>query len=102
MSILYIREYGDSGNYTSGQSIPMEPANTDQHVTFTGTAGQSAAFQNNTRCVRITVDGVANILFGTNPTAVAGQNLRLSAGQVLDFQIPFSSGLKVSAITAPA
>lgn len=97
MSIMYIREYADSGSYQSGNILPVEPG-TDQVVSFTSTAGQSAAFKNNTKVVRITVDGIASILFGTNPTAVLSTNLRMSAGQTSDFLVPVGSGLKVSAV----
>ena len=99
MSIMYIREYADSGFYQTGLGIPTEPGTDQAPVSFTATAGQSAAFKNNTRVVRITVDGTASILFGTNPTAVANTNLRLSAGQTADFMVQVGSGMKVSAVT---
>ncbi len=67
MSIMYIREYPDSGMLTGGQPIPIEPGTDQAPVTFTATAGQSAAFKNNTRVVRIAVDGIASILFGCLP-----------------------------------
>ncbi len=96
---MYIREYPDSGMLTGGQPIPIEPGTDQAPVTFTATAGQSAAFKNNTRVVRIAVDGIASILFGTNPTAVLSTNLRMSAGQTSDFIVPLGAGLKVSAVT---
>lgn len=99
MSLMYIREYPDSGYYINGGVIPAEPGTDQTPVSFTATAGQSAAFKNNTRVVRITVDGIASILFGTNPTAVANTNLRMGAGQTSDFLVPLGSGLKVSAVT---
>lgn len=101
MSICYIREYPDTGMYQNGLNTPME-LGTDQVFSFTTTAGTSATLKSNTRMVRVTVDGIANILFGSNPTAVVGTNLRMSAGQVLDFLVPQSSGLKLSAVTAGA
>jgi len=101
MSILYIREYADTGMYQNGQPLPIEPG-VDQVVSFTTSAGQSAAFKNNTKMVRITTDGLANILFGSNPTAVVGTNLRMSVGQTYDFLVPPGSALKVSAVTAAA
>lgn len=99
MSIMYIREYPDSGAYQNGNILPVEPGTDQTPVSFTATAGQSAAFKNNTRVVRVTVDGIASILFGTNPTAVASTNLRMSAGQTSDFFVPVGAGLKVSAVT---
>lgn len=99
MSIMYIREYTESGIYNNGNNIPIEPGTDQAPVTFTGTAGQSATFKNNTRVVRIAVDGTASILFGVNPTAVANTNLRMGAGQTSDFLVSLGSGLKVSAVT---
>lgn len=96
---MYIREYPDSGLLNGGLPIPVEPGTDQAPVTFTATAGQSAAFKSNTRVVRIAVDGIASILFGINPTAVLSTNLRMSAGQTSDFLVPLGSGLKVSAVT---
>lgn len=99
MSIMYIREYPDSGIYAQGNIIPMEPGTDQAPVSFTATPGTSAAFKNNTRVVRIAVDGVASILFGTAPTALANSSLRMSAGQTSDFFVQPGSALKISAIT---
>jgi hypothetical protein len=97
---MYIREYPDSGAYQYGNNLPVEPGSDQAPVTFTATAGQSAAFKSNTRVVRIAVDGIASILFGTNPTATANTNLRMTAGQTSDFLVLPGSGLKVSAVTS--
>jgi hypothetical protein len=99
MSLMYIREYADSGMLSGGQPLPIEPGTDQTPVSFTATAGQSAAFKNNTRVVRIAVDGIASIVFGTNPTAVLSSNLRMSAGQTSDFIVPLGGALKVSAVT---
>lgn len=100
MSTLYIREYTDNGMETGGNNLPQEPGTDQAPVTFTVTAGQSAAFKPQTRVVRVHVDSIASILFGTNPTAVANTNLRLTAGQTSDFLVPIGSNLKVSAVTS--
>jgi hypothetical protein len=97
---MYIREYADTGMLANGLPIGIEPANTDQFITFTATAGQSAAFKNNTRMVAVTVDGIASILFGTNPTAVTEQNFRLAAGNTYTCLVQPGSALKVSAVTS--
>lgn len=99
MSTMYIREYNDTGTF-GGNPLPQEPGVDQTPVTFTGTAGQSAAFKNTTRMVRVHVDGIASILFGTNPTAVANTNLRMTAGQTSDFLVLPGSALKVSAVTS--
>lgn len=102
MSILYVTEFADVGRSFGMYQIAALPVNTDQYVSFTGTAGQSAALQNNTRVIRVSVDGIANVAFGTNPTAVAGQNARFSAGQTEYFFPPQGKSFKVSAVTASA
>lgn len=100
MSTLYVSEYADVGR--SGGIIPVgsEPATDQAPVTFTASAGTSAAFKNNTTMVRIHVDGIASILFGTAPTAVANTNKRMTAGQTEYFTVPLGQGYKVSAVTS--
>jgi uncharacterized protein YbcV (DUF1398 family) len=102
MALLYVTEYSDVGRAGGMFQVAAEPANVEQYVTFTATAGQSTAFLNNTRMVRIAVDTVSNIVFGTNPTAVTGQSKRFSAGQTEYFFVPISKSFKVSAVIAPA
>lgn len=100
MSIMYITEFADVGK--SGGIIPVgaEPSTASQHISFTGTAGQSAAFQNNTSLVRIHVDGISSIAFGTNPTAVANSDRRMISGQTEYYYIPQGQAFKVSAVTS--
>lgn len=100
MSTMYIREYSDSGFYVSGNNLPQEPGVDQTPVTFTSTHGESAALKSNTRAVRVHVDGIASILFGTAPVAVANTNLRMTAGQTSDFLVPPGSSLKISAVTS--
>jgi hypothetical protein len=99
---MYIREYTDSGSIANGQSLPVEPGSDQASVTFTTTAGTSAAFKNNTRMVTVAVDGIACIVFGLNPTAVVNTGLRMSAGQSSTFLVPMGQSYKVSAVTASA
>lgn len=96
MSIMYITEFNDVG--AQDPTSAMEPDNGDQAITFTATPGQSATFKSNTRMVRIQVDGIASIAFGTNPTATTS-NRRMTAGQTEKYLIMPGSNLKVSAIT---
>jgi len=100
MSTMYIREYPDNGMEVGGNVLPQEPGTDQTPVTFTASAGTSAAFKPQTRVVRVHVDGIASILFGTAPTAVANTNLRMTAGQTSDFLVPIGSNLKVSAVTS--
>lgn len=100
MATMYVSEFSDVGHI--GGTVPSgsEPS-TDQVVTYTGTAGVSTAFKPSTKLVRIHVDGIASILFGTAPTAVANTNKRLTAGQTEYFVIPpLTTPLKVSAVTS--
>ncbi len=100
MSIMYITEFADLGRLAPYGSIPV---NATQAVTFS-TVAQSAALQNNTRLVRVNVDGLANIKFGTNPTAVASTDMRMTAGstEYFDVSTVMGQGYKISAITSPA
>lgn len=101
MSLAYIREY---------QSMPMmnghvigvgeEPGIDQAPLTFTGTAGLSAALNAETRWVRIHVDGIASIKFGTAPTAVANTNARMVAGQTEYFGVVPGSSMKISFVTS--
>lgn len=101
MSIMYITEFAGVRAGGGGLMASLPPT-ASQAITFS-TAAQSAAFQNNTSMVRINVDGLANIAFGTNPTAVASTSMRMSAGQTeyFDLSSVIGQGYKVSAITSP-
>lgn len=99
MSILYIREYPDSGAYQSGNILPVEPGTDQAPITISATSAQSAAFKNNTRVVRLSTDVSCSIVFGTNPTAVTATQLRMAAGQTSDFLVSLGSGLKVAVVT---
>ena len=96
---MYISEYSNAG-FTPQGVVPVgaEPCTDQSPVSFTGTAGVSAAFQNNTRMVRVHVDGIASIAFGTAPSATTN-NKRMVAGATEYFFVPQGSAYKVSAIT---
>lgn len=105
MSRMFISEYEKMTEVSGGfrQAVGEEPSIAEQVVTFTGTAGVSAAFNVKTKFVRIEVDGIGNLLFGLAPTAVAGASKRLAAGQTEYFGVnikDFTPGaMKVSAVT---
>lgn len=92
---MYVTEYADP---SISATFPYEPAITDQKITFTGTAGTSAAFAVNTALVRVQVDGIASVVFGTAPTATTA-NRRMTAGQTEYFRVLAGQSYKVSAIT---
>lgn len=88
MPKLYIAEYAsqavDAGLATP--PIPQTPALAQQVIDFAGTSLQSAAFNANTRFVRLHTDGVCHVLFGANPTATTS-NARMDAGQTEYFGV---------------
>ena len=69
MATAYITEYRNIG-IQQGNVIPVaaEPAIAEQTVSFTTTT-QSAAFNAQTRFVRITSDAECHMKFGADPTA---------------------------------
>src|SRR4051812_10037962 len=97
MSFMYISEYANAGR---GGIIPVgdEPEATTQKITVSGVAAASAAFNPVTTLVRIHVDGITSIKFGTNPTA-AITDKRLAVSQTEYFTVPQGQSYKVSAIT---
>ena len=99
MSLLDIREYTTLAKDQDGRPLAagQEPAAAGQQVTFTATAGQSAAFGSTTRFVRLHANGNCRILFGDNPTATA-TSPRMAAGASEYFGV--APGQKVSAIDA--
>jgi hypothetical protein len=97
MALLYITEYADIS-----ENVGLEPALVIQTVSFTGTAGTSAAFNENTRYVRLNADANACVLFGTAPTAVTARDTRIAAGAAEYFKVDRGADpvkLKVSAVT---
>lgn len=99
MSTMYISEYADVGRLGGVLPFGSEPS-TDQVVTFTATHGESTVLKNNTSLVRVQVDGIASILFGTAPVAVANTNKRMTAGQTEYFAVPMGQAYKISAVTS--
>lgn len=103
MSRMFITEYERMTEVTGGYRVAVgeEPAIAEQVIAFTGTAGVSAAFNIRTKFVRIELDGIGNLLFGTAPTAVTGASKRLTAGQTEFYGVnpAFAGILKVSAVT---
>lgn len=97
MSTLYIAEYRDMP-VSLGQfmPVPQEPSITTQAVSYTGTAGVSAAFNTNTRFIGVTSDGIFSYTVGTAPSATTS-HFRIPAATVIYLGV--IAGQKISAIT---
>ena len=99
MAKAYISEYSILSRDEKGIAIPvgMEPALVEQTpVAIGGSSVQSAAFNASTKYVRIHVDAVCSIAFGTNPTADANSK-RMAANSTEYFGA--QPGFKVAVIT---
>lgn len=96
MSTLYIAEHEAMPVVPGSPQIWSEPASVNQNVSYTGTAGQSAAFATTTRFISITSDGTFSYLVGSNPTATTAK-FRVAAGAILTIAV--KGGDKISAIT---
>lgn len=97
MATLYITEYANSLQ-EGGIQIAMEPMNADQTVAIAGASAASAAFQNNTRIVRLETDSICSVKFGTAPV-VTTSNRRMQAGDVEYFGVPIGAAYKVAVIS---
>jgi hypothetical protein len=94
MAVLYISEY--SGYLQGGVQVPVEPAIATQTVAIGGSSTQSAAFNANTRLVRLETDAICSISFGQSPT-VTTSNARMAANSEDYFEV--QPGHKVAVIT---
>lgn len=99
MAILYITEYaGLMPSPVGGQGqIPMEPPLAEQTVAISGASASSAAFNVQTRMVRLHTDAICSIEFGTAPTATTTTQ-RLAANQTEYKGVPNGQSYKVAVI----
>ncbi|MCP4328412.1 MAG: hypothetical protein GY791_08250 [Alphaproteobacteria bacterium] len=88
MANLYIREYAYLARDENGglAQIGSEPAQAGQSVSFT-TSSQSAAFQADTRFIRIIADADAYLDFGASPTAAVADGLLVKANEAEYFGV---------------
>ena len=99
MSTIYISEYARLGGDEDGDRSDYlfdDGTTTHQKATYTGTAGASAAFQDDTRFVRIVCDASAWLAFGAAPTAVTTTGVYVAANTAYIFAV--KPGQKVSAV----
>ncbi|SRR5258705_10724116 len=93
---LYISEYTDVIHSPDGVPIALEATNARQKVTVGAGSTQSAAFQVNTKIVRLHVDtNPVCVVFGTNPTATAN-DARIMTNTTEYFAVPQGQAFKVA------
>jgi len=93
MAVLYISEYATIS--IPNAPIAAEPSITTQTLAI-GAEVKSAAFNAQTRYVRIHTDAICSIAFGSSPTATTA-SMRLAAPQTEYFSV--TPGHKVSVIS---
>ena len=101
MATLWIKEHAKKPKLAGGPDIWSEPPLATQTVSYTATAGQSAAFNAQTKFITISSDSVFAYLVASNPTAVAGTDFRVGADQILTFAVeppPGTAPYKISAV----
>jgi hypothetical protein len=82
----------------AGSGLPvirLDERTNYQTVAFTGTAGQSAAFDDDTSVITVVADAACAVRVGANPTAVV-TDFPLAANTARDFEV--APGQKISAI----
>lgn len=97
MAVCYISEY-PSGGFLGSFGVSgnvQEPEITTQTVAIGVGSAQSAAFNQNTRYIRVHTDAICSILIGSNPTALVTSK-RLAANQTEYFTV--SPGHKLAVI----
>jgi hypothetical protein len=105
MARLCVTEFAEMQIGPAGRQgqMPMQQPLATQGVVNTGASTQSAAFNAQSRFVRLETDTVCCIQFGTNPTAVAigaGMTTRMAAGQTEYHAVPLGAGFKVAAVAS--
>lgn len=93
MATAYITEYGGTG--AERAQIAAAPAVASQTVAI-GSEAKSAAFNNNTRLIRVHVDAICSVLIGPSPTATTS-SARMAADSTEYFGV--NPGDKISVIS---
>jgi hypothetical protein len=98
MAKVYITEYNHIVHLLEGTTpIAAEPALVDQApVTTTGASAQAAAFNLNTKLIRVHTDGIISFNVGSNPTA-STNNRRMAANSTEYFGV--QGGQTIALIT---
>lgn len=95
MSSLYIAEYSNprygGGNVGVAAGAPI----VEQKLTISGTSAPSAAFNAETKLIRVHTDVICSIVIAAVPVAVV-TNMRLAADQTEYFEV--TPGMKIAVI----
>lgn len=77
---VYVTEFTGQGADRGARGVPAaaQPALAEQKLTPSGTSSQSAAFNVDTRLIRVHTTEIVSIAIGANPTASAS-TARMSA-----------------------
>lgn len=99
MPTLFITEFAQEGIDALGNVVQAvkQPPVAQQTVAIAGSSAQSATLNASTTLVRLNTDVNCRVLFGPNPTAVAG-SMRMAADSTEYFVVQANSGLKVAVI----
>lgn len=97
MTTCYINEYPDAAirQGTASPGLDMPPV-VSQTVAIGGGSLQSAVWNSKTRLVGVSVDAVASVEFGANPTATA-TSFRLPANTITFWRV--TAGQRMAVIT---
>lgn len=97
MAKVYITEFIGQAVDRNGMFLPMgwTPPITEQVVSITNASVQSAAFNTNTKFVRVHVDALCSIAFGASPTATVN-TARMAANTTEYFAV--TAGQKLAVI----
>lgn len=100
MATLYITELVDTTSSRNAQELiyPMTPPVVSQTVAIAGASAASAAFNAQTKFVRLFTDTACGIEFGAAPTAVATSG-RMAANTTEYWGVQQGQSHKVAVIT---
>lgn len=99
MSTLSVTQFKVAPGHGGTWQLANQPPVAVENVSFTGTAGTSAAVDGQVSIIRIVADAACHVSFGTAPTATSS-DMYLPANVVEYFGIPIDTEYKVSAIEA--
>ena len=88
MAFLYVTEFASIGGISN---FPIQSAQTpalaEQRVAISGSHHESAAFDTNTKFVRLNTDAICSVAFGTSATAATTSDARMAANQTEYFSV---------------